>query len=479
MKHQKFLGFLFLFFGLWACEDMDDVPITSEIEINDFIWKGLNLYYYWQADSPDLADNRFEFQNQYEAFLTPFAPRDLFEHLVVERTTDRFSVIFSDYTILENALQGNTKNNGVEYGLSYVPGSTTDIFGWVRYIIPNSDASNKPIQRGDIFYAVNGTPLTVDNFRNLLAPENYTLNMANFDGTTIISNGETVNLTKTDLSENPVFISEIYEIGEHKIGYLVYNGFFGGFETQLNNVFADFQAAGVTDLVLDLRYNSGGSVATATRLASMITGQFTNEVFGKQQWNQKVMNFFNANNPELPINRFTNTLGNGSAIQSLQLNRVFVLTTLSSASASELVINGLKPYINVIQIGTVTSGKNVGSITLYDSPTFGAQNRNSAHKYAMQPITFKIVNRDNFGDYQDGLNPNITLPEDLTNLGVLGNPNEPLLSAALAQITGNGRFSLPQPVFEFAYFKDANDLKPIQPSFYLNECPADLKDILR
>lgn len=479
MKQYKILFAILLFFVFFACEDMDDKPIASDIEINDFIWKGLNLYYYWQEDSPDLADNRFEFQTQYEDFLRPFSPEDLFEHLLVERTTDRFSVIFSDYTVLEGVLQGNTKNNGVDFVLNLVPGSTTEVFGWVRYIIPNSDASNKPIQRGDIFYAVNGVPLTSDNYRSLLAPESYTLNLADFDGTNITSNGISVTLTKTALTENPILVSEVFEIDEHKIGYLVYNGFYSNFESQLNTVFANFHSEGVTDLVLDLRYNSGGSVATATRLASMITGQFNNEIFGKQQWNQKVMDFFNDNNPEQLINRFTNTINNGSAIQSLQLNKLYVLTTRSSASASELVINGLKPYLDVVQIGTTTSGKNVGSITLYDSPTFGSQNRNPAHKYAMQPITFKIVNKENFGDYQDGLQPNIVLPEDILNLGVLGDINEPLLSEAIAQITGSGRFSIPQPVLELEHFKDSKDLNPIQPSFYLSQLPEGIRDLLR
>jgi hypothetical protein len=115
MKNHRFLLILVLFFGIFACEDMDDARVASDIEVNDFIWKGLNLYYYWQTDSPDLADNRFEFQNEYEAFLRPYSPEGLFEHLLVERTTDRFSVIFSDYTVLENALQGSTKNNGVDY----------------------------------------------------------------------------------------------------------------------------------------------------------------------------------------------------------------------------------------------------------------------------------------------------------------------------------------------------------------------------
>ena len=73
---------------------------------------------------------------------------------------------------------------------------------------------------------------------------------------------------------------------------------------------------------------------------------------------------------------------------------MYVLTTKSSASASELLINGLKPYIDVIQIGDVTTGKNVGSVTLYDSPNFGTQNRNPSHRYAMQPIVLKIVDKN-------------------------------------------------------------------------------------
>ena len=107
----------------------------------------------------------------------------------------------------------------------------------------------------------------------------------------------------------------------------------------------------------------------------MITGQFTGKVFAKQQWNAKINAYFEAENPAALFNYFTDKMEN-AAINSLKLSKVYILTSKSSASASELVINGLKPHITVVQIGDVTVGKNVGSVTVYDSPTFGKENRN-------------------------------------------------------------------------------------------------------
>ena len=102
-----------------------------------------------------------------------------------------------------------------------------------------------------------------------------------------------------------------------------------------------------------------------------------------------------------------------------------------------LLINGLVPYITVIQIGDKTVGKNVGSITLYDSPNFTKSNANPRHKYAMQPLVLKTANKSGFGDYQNGLSPNTNniLIEDIGNLGVLGTANEPLLQKALDLIS--------------------------------------------
>jgi carboxyl-terminal processing protease len=491
---------LLLFIALFtfqSCDDkdMDDVPAPANLEVNDFIWKGLNLYYLWQADVPNLSDQLFkDNQPKLNAFLSKYPkPEDLFDALRVDSKIDRFSWIVSDYRELEGMLQGTTKNEGVDFGLYLKSSNSNEIFGWVRYIIPNSDASTKEIKRGDIFYGVNGTQLTVDNYQSLLLnAENYTLNLADFNNGAITPNGKSVILTKTELSENPISINKVIEVSGHKIGYLMYNGFYPGYDTQLNDAFGTLKSQGITDLVLDLRYNSGGSVQSATRLASMITGQFTDKVFSIQKWNSKINDYFESEDPDALKNLFTNTV-ESAPLNSLNLTKVYILTTESTASASELVINGLKPYIEVVQIGDITTGKNVGSITIYDSPTFGKENRNPKHYYAMQPIVFKIANADNFGEYYNGLTPaeGNLLPENITNLGELGNyeikmidkketliSNDPLLDLAFAKITERStkittkkKGSVTQ--IQFNYLGDSKSITN-QNQMYIDKVPAGL-----
>ncbi|OMQ10056.1 S41 family peptidase [[Flexibacter] sp. ATCC 35103] len=435
-----------LAFSLQSCEDQDDVESPAALQVNDFVWKGLNQFYLWQADVPNLADDRFNTQEALNSFLRGYAKQeDLFQDLLNKpiskfpkgQAIDRFSWIVDDYTVLEQELQGTSKNDGVDFRLSYKPGSSTDLVGYVRYIIPNSDASKKEIKRGDLFSGVNGTQLTVSNYQSLLAADSYTLNMVSYNGTTFESNGKTVSLVKTTLDENPIFINKVITSGSHKIGYLMYNGFYGNYDTQLNAAFAELKSQGITDFVLDLRYNGGGSIQTATRLASMITGQFTGQIFSKEKWNAKINEYYESEDPESLNNKFVDKI-DGAAINSLNLTKIYILTTSGTASASELVINGLVPYISVVQIGETTVGKNVGSVTLYDSPTFGKSNRNPNHKYAMQPLVLKIVNAANFGEYTDGLKPTYEQLERISNLGVLGDSSEPLLNVAISQITGSG-----------------------------------------
>lgn len=465
---------------LQSCEDQDD----NAVPVNDFIWKGLNLYYLYQQNIPNLADNRFSNQGQLNQFLETYtSPEELFESLLYREDAsgnrvDRWSVIFSDFRVLENALQGVSKSTGAEFGLVYMPGSDVNIFGYVRYIMPGSDAAGKDIARGDIFYAVNDTPLTVNNYQSLLGQDSYTLNFGDYNNGTITPNEHNVMLTKTEYAENPVHIATTYTSGSHNIGYLMYNGFYSTFDTQLNDAFGQFASAGVTDLVLDLRYNGGGSVRTATYLASMITGQFNGQIFAKEQWNNKLQAYYESNAPDALEDLFTNQLSNGSAINSLNLNKVYVLVSGSTASASELVINCLKPYINVTVIGDTTTGKNVGSVTLYDSPDFSANNRSGSHRYAMQPIVLRVLNKNNFGDYAAGIEPNASQPEDFGNLGVLGDPTEPLYAAAIDLITGGGRHA-PNTAEPVRLFKDSKSMKRFGNEMFIEEMPEGSTSLIK
>lgn len=477
--NYKFSVIGLLFLALTSCfSDIDDDPI-SDTEIKDFVWKGLNLWYFWQGtdSAPDLADNRFSNDTDYINFLNSFdSPNQLFYSLLSNE--DRFSWIVDDYFALSGSLSGVSKNNGMAFGLGLIDNGP-NVFGYVQYVLPNSSASENNVTRGDIFLTVNGTQLTEDNYLSLISSDVYTIGLAELDNNdNLILTGEEITLTKQIYQENPIYISNTFEVNGIKVGYLMYNRFLSDYDQQLNQVFANFVAEGVEQLVLDLRYNPGGSVNSAINLGSMITGNTTNDVYLKQIWNNKIQSTFTD---EDVTRYFAQTLSNGNSINSLNLNKVYILAQNSSASASELVINALEPYIDVIHIGDVTRGKNEFSITLYDNPdcAFLPPNTdcngsiNPNHTWAMQPLVGRNENADGFSDYTNGLTPDISLDESLSNLGVLGQQDEPLLARAIQHLTGNGRTGETFTEHKIKIFDYSNKHTPTGTNMYLepNDVP--------
>jgi hypothetical protein len=180
----------------------------------------------------------------------------------------------------------------------------------------------------------------------------------------------------------------------------------------------------------------------------MITGQFTGQIFSQKIWNKKVTDYYESiNNTGWMKDLFVSEMDDKTVINSLNLNRVYIITSGNSASASEMVINGLSPFIKVIQIGQTTYGKNVGGLAVvYDYIDNTNRTINPDHSYAISPITFSVANSEGFSDYADGLIPSdgFELSEDVLNMGVLGEYNEPLLALALNDISGN---SARKPIF--------------------------------
>jgi carboxyl-terminal processing protease len=487
MKNFFKILIFFVFITLQSCTDNEDNLLKdNDTEVQNFIWRGLNYYYLWQPNVPDLADNKFSNPYALNNFIAAKgSPENTFEQLLYRpvslfpnspdgtiNATDRFSYLFEDYDYLENLFQGITINNGAKIKLYKKSALSNVLFGVVRYIIPNSDAANKNIHRGDLFYAINDTPLTISNYNSLLSNETYTLNFANFDSGNITPNGTSLSLTKSQITENPILINTTITQGSRRIAYLMYNSFTANFNVALNNAFGQIAATNPTDLVLDLRYNGGGSIQTAAYLASMITGQFNNQVFAKEVWNPRIQSYYESNNPSQLYNLFTNNM-NGIGINSLNLSKVYIITTKDTASASELVINGLKPYIDVIQIGDVTIGKNAGSITLYDSKNFAKSSANPNHKYCMQPLVLKTANKNGFGDYQTGLVPNFSQKEDPGNMGVLGDINEPLLHKVLT-LVGSRSTNIQQDIQQFESIEDFNSVSEFGNEMYLDKLPKDI-----
>ena len=463
-KKIKYLALITLIGFSFSCFEDNDDNITSTRNVKDFVWKAMNAVYLYNSNIPDLANDRFSSNSDYQEYLTNYgSPELLFEDLIYDReSVDRFSIITSNYFTLEQSLSGVAEKTGAEFNFYYVPGSSINVFGVVRLVLPNSNASQTSLTRGQVFNKINGTGLTVDNYRSLLSADSYTLNLANYDDNNtadssddiINDNSEAITLTKSVYTENPVYSTKIINLEDDKVGYLMYNGFVNEFDTELNQAFGVFKAQNIDHLVLDLRYNPGGSVATAAALGSMITGDFNNQVFATLQYNEALQ----TNNYDY---LFTSTLNNGTNINSLNLNKVYVLTSRASASSSEMIINSLKAYIDVVQIGDTTVGKSQASQIIYDSSNLSRTNVNPSHTYALLPLIAITVNKNNTVVPSSGLIPDIEFEEKASNYGILGDVSEPLLQAALLAIEGSGRFAIEQNSSNSLGIADKLDAKDV------------------
>lgn len=289
----------------------------------------------------------------------------------------------------------------------------------VTYVYGNSPMDRQKISRGFKILKVNGKDVSqlINNntFSKELGADKAGM-QATFEVEDLLGNKKTISIAKEEIRMKTVIHRSVIERAGKKVGYLVFNTFIENSIPELEGAFDYFQSEGVSELVLDLRYNGGGSLEVATYLASLIGGgQIIGKKFVELTYNPKQIK---ENKPFL----FKPTP------HSLKLNKVLVITTKSSASASEAVISGLEPYMPVYVIGDDTHGKPVG------------MNIFVVGKYAVAPITFKVANSNGESDYYQGLKADVYAQDDLNY--DFGDEKESSLNQALYFIE-NGIFSAP------------------------------------
>lgn len=386
--------------------------------------------YYWNDKIPASPDTTLAPDKFFDSILYPY-------DATTNPTGDRFSWIQESAADLEASLSGETTTTGLEYNPYLRSAGSDAVIAQVLYVLPGSPAAKAGIRRGDIISKVNGQSLSRTNYADLLfgSSTTFTFGLASVSNGTLVDTDVSRTVTATVFQENPVFLDSVYAVGGKTVGYLVYNQFVPGannstaneYDAQLDAIFGDFKAKGVSELVLDLRYNPGGYTSSSANLASLIgKGVGAGKVYFREEWNATITPYLRQQ------------YGDGFFVQNFltkaqniggSLSRLFVLTTDQTASASELIINGLRPYMTVTTIGTTTYGKNVGSITITDDT--------GRIKWGgMQPIVFKSFNSAGQSDYSTGFTPAIEVEEPLSLLP-LGDTRETLLSAALGQITGS------------------------------------------
>ena len=318
--------------------------------------------------------------------------------------------------------------NGIELGygmLLAVTRTTPPRKAVITIVEPGSPAALAGLQRGDELQTIDGVDF-------VHAPDTASVTIINAglfpkaQGTHTLGlsrNGApmSVSLTAVDVSTSAVQNERIIDTPTGKVGYLTFNTHNNVAERQLVETMRRFQAAGISDLVLDVRYNGGGYLDVASELAYMIAGP---QVTAGKTFEQVLFN--DKTRPQAPVPFHAqsqgfpapNPLAKGTPLPSLGLRRVTLLTTGNTCSASEAIINGLRGVdVEVNLIGGTTCGKPYG---FYPAPNCGTT------YFAVQ---FQGVNAKGFGDFADGMAPTCDVTDDYQHQ--LGDPSEGMLAAAL------------------------------------------------
>ncbi|MCW9705499.1 S41 family peptidase [Fodinibius salsisoli] len=513
-SHYLWVALLMVFF-IWGCGD--DSPTNTNPDPNPnqgeeasaekkFVWNAMNYWYYWQDNVPDLDDSFDDDSAEFNQYLLDYSDAEaLYEDLLYQ--DDRFSFFIDDYEEYQDERDGVYAALGFNYNFFYESTPAAgDLVGYVRYVIPDSPADEAGLKRLDLFTAVDGTDLNVNNYLDLLTNNNaHELTMAHIDtsnGGLSFPTDSTVTIASRQVIEDPVYHHEVIDTTGVQIGYLMYNAFQGNSHQRLNEVFGEFKSENIDELVLDLRYNGGGSVLTSQLLSSLVSGLGSNDEFARFTYNQKRSQQRDRSVyflDEVPLQNSdgefeTDAQGgfmNSEPINNLSLNTIYVLTSAGTASASEALMNGLRAHnINVEVIGTLTSGKDVGSLLLTDSPVpyLDVSEANEEHKVAIQPIVLQFINADGetypyeyttqyngntitvnafnpTGEYNV---PEVTL-ENLLNKPAIGDTDEPLLARAIAIITGQPAKRRAAPtVLQEVQIKDGiQNLRPHGQTMYI------------
>lgn len=334
-------------------------------------------------------------------------PQDYFDALIV-KSKDRFSFTSEQGSIDDYFNSGEDVSFG--FNLTRNNGGIR-----VRYVTPGSPADLAQIKRGATLVSVDGSAIG-----SYLTDAQYDATYPTKREThsfQVLDNGafapRTVSMTAATVTTAPVLQNQVLNVNGKKIGYMVFNDHIRTAETPLVSAITSFKQAGISDLVLDLRYNGGGYLYIANELSAMIGGVKTNnQIFEQLQFNDK-----HADQTADNISYFYDTDTKNRLLPQLNLSRVFVLTGSGTCSASESIINGLKPFMQVILIGDTSCGKPYGFIQ--------TNNCNTAY-FAIQ---FAGVNSQGKGDYTNGFTPNCRVSDDLNHQ--LGDTSESRLSAAL------------------------------------------------
>lgn len=393
-----------------ACSwfDEEEIPETKLKDEKTFVYQVMYNYYFWDETIPDMI-NLDDYEDHIE-LLSDLRYRE------GDKLIDRWSYVEATET------DDLFYNEGQYLGMGYQSHlSLEEEARIVSNVYADSPADNAGFLRGTRITKINGKTIREIEDSNQwdtiygVDEEGVAVQMEVYN----TRDGEgpfELTIVKGVVTMDTVPLVKTINVGDKKVGYILFNSFITPAISLLDSAFTQLKNEGTSELVLDLRYNGGGYLNIASDLGGYInTEQTSGKVFQKLIYESRAQT--------MERTEWFATKNN-----SLNLDRVFILTTTNTASASEAVINGLKPFIDVYTVGKTSHGKPVG-MNGYPNSSLGI---------TIWPITFKGVNALDEGDFFDGFIPNKEVEDSMEYK--LGDINEPMLKEALYFIE-NGKFA--------------------------------------
>lgn len=454
-KNLSIILYLFVCLSLLGCDNdtkKQEPPIVKTTNrVSQFVYDGLSIYYLWADDMKSKTPK-----------ITDTEPQKYFKELLYSADTKHgWSWITNDIEGLIASFSGEP----VSFGFNVFPIEIKGkYYATIKYVFKNTPASEQNLKRLDLIGEINGQPISNDTYKLLFSDKSVKLTIYKLQEKTLRKE-RVVNISPIKVKTNPVLLDTIYNAGNKKVGYLFYTGFISEFNSELYKAFEKFKTAQVTDLILDLRYNHGGSINAASYLTSMIApashvqnkstlttlsyNKFVNSLFSKRGWSRDDnLGDYQKGREENPIKA------------NLDLSKVYIIATGDSFSASELATFCLRPYMDVVHIGSKTGGKYTASWTVhpydkklgnivYNENKLSESDKSTLKNWGMQPIIAIYTDKDgkDFSD-TDGLIPDVKIKEGFGYIDYwtkLGDTKDVLLGQALYMITGDTKYQPSTP----------------------------------
>ena len=284
------------------------------------------------------------------------------------KEVDKWTLMTNSYSSLVGGSDGvstGTYGWGLQ-GINYVNYNT--ICAYVTYTYPGSPAEKAGLKRGDMILQINGKNITSASYYDLYYSDSIEIGLGTFQNGAFTPTGKTVKLEAKAMDEEPIIMTKVFDCGGKKVGYLHYTSFTFDSSLGLYEVCKQFKAEGISELILDLRYNGGGYVFTIEALASMLAPEAevkNKSVFETEVWNDEHMAYYKEKGTDLNTyfrTEYKQTHANkmynfNTSDANIGISKIYALVTESSASASESIIVGLLPYMDIEIIGKQTHGK--------------------------------------------------------------------------------------------------------------------------